>query len=319
MRSVLALASVATFAGLAAAQTATATGYGRFPCTLVNGDGSFSPNQALCADDVLIAPGADSTDAGVGQGDRVSPTNSQCVQELESGAYFCGIAGATCTTAANCDNGPCTNGVCQGGFSQQCAGDDTLCSGFLYCLASDLTVVGNTCGGVGAFCQDAVSVDPSFTAAQAQPIFNQFCTTGYCNGGTGNCDNYVALGGDCSIDPDFGCGPNAYCDQTNPLANVCRANAVASGRARARRNELHRRNLCPASHSACAVQGGSGFECIDTTSNLEQCGACASQGGVDCTQIPGVSSVGCVAGVCEIWSCESGFEWNASTNACESA
>ncbi|GAA6041805.1 hypothetical protein JCM8097_007169 [Rhodosporidiobolus ruineniae] len=315
MRSVLALASVATFAGLAAAQTATATGYGRFPCTLVNGDGSFSPNQALCADDALIAPGADSADA-VTQGDRVSPTGSVCTLETESGAYFCGIAGATCTTSDNCDNGPCTNGVCQGGFSQACASTDTLCSGFLYCLSSDFTTTtDNTCGAVGAFCQDYAAADPSLTVAEAQPIFNQFCSTGYCNSQLGNCQAITAVGAACTSDPDFECGANAFCN----TAGVCQANAVPSGRARARRNELHRRNLCPASHSACAVQGGSGFECIDTTSNLEQCGACASQGGVDCTQLPGVSSVGCVAGVCEIWSCESGFEWNASTNACESA
>lgn len=37
--------------------------------------------------------------------------NPQCAQELESGAYFCGIAGATCTTNSNCDGGPCVDGI----------------------------------------------------------------------------------------------------------------------------------------------------------------------------------------------------------------
>jgi hypothetical protein len=51
-------------------------------------------------------------------------------------------------------------------------------------------------------------------------------------------------------------------------------------------------------------------------SNIEQCGACASEGGVDCTQIEGVAAVGCVAGVCEIWSCEDGFTYDAAKGAC---
>ncbi|GAA6027808.1 hypothetical protein JCM8097_001728 [Rhodosporidiobolus ruineniae] len=310
MRTTFALASLASLASLAAAQT----GYGRFACTLVNGDGTFSANQALCADDQLIPPGANTAAPGVDQGDRIAPTGSQCVAEAETGAFFCGIAGATCTTSANCDNGPCVAGICQGGFGQGCAGADTNCAGFLYCLSGDLTTTtANTCGAVGAFCQDAASVDPAFTAAQAQPIFNQFCSTGYCNAGTGNCDNFVALGGSCLVDPEFGCGPAAFC---NP-AGVCQALAAPSGRARARRNEgLHRRNLCPASHSACSVSGGKGFECIDTQSNLEQCGACASSGGMDCTQIPNAESVGCVAGRCEIWSCAADHTFDSEANAC---
>ncbi|KAI5477850.1 hypothetical protein MNV49_005835 [Pseudohyphozyma bogoriensis] len=50
--------------------------------------------------------------------------------------------------------------------------------------------------------------------------------------------------------------------------------------------------------------------------NLEQCGGCAADGGVDCTAIPGVESVGCVDGVCEIWSCAEGFSWDGKTAEC---
>lgn len=42
------------------------------------------------------------------------------------------------------------------------------------------------------------------------------------------------------------------------------------------------------------------YECIDTQSELESCGGCASSGeGVDCTTLPGVKSVTCRAGQCE--------------------
>ncbi|GAA5901808.1 hypothetical protein JCM6882_008679 [Rhodosporidiobolus microsporus] len=312
LRSVLALSALA---GAVVAQT----GYGRFPCTIVNGDGTFSADQTQCANDNLIAPGADTADA-VNQGDFPNPVDSQCVIETESGAYFCGIAGAECATDDNCDNGVCgADGTCQGGFTQDCGGVDTNCLGFLYCLTGDFTeTTANTCGAEGAFCQDYAAADGSLTVAEAQPFFNQFCASGYCNSISANCDTLVALGEDCSADPDFICGSNARCDtETNPDAPVCVALPVASGGARARRNLHAKRNLCPASHEACSVPGVKGFECIDVTSNLEQCGACASAGGVDCTALPGVESVGCVAGTCEIWACAEGFSWDQASQSCQ--
>ncbi|GAA5863610.1 hypothetical protein JCM8547_003665 [Rhodosporidiobolus lusitaniae] len=302
-RSVAVLISLA---GLAAAQT----GYGRFPCTIVNGDNTFSPDPSQCLAEFLVAPGADTSGALI-QGDRPTPVNPVCQQDTASGAYFCGIAGAACTSNSNCDNGLCIAGQCQGGFSQACDNTDTNCLGYLYCLAGDFSVASNTCGGLGAFCQDPVAVDPTFDGIQAQPIYNQFCGSGYCNAGTGLCDTLVAVGGDCTLDPQFACGPNAFCNNQN----VCVANPTtqpsAGARARSRRAEhFGKRSLCPATHNACSVEGQKGFECVDVTSNIEQCGACASQGGVDCTAIEGAESVGCVAGVCEIWACSEGFEWN---------
>ncbi|GAA5901879.1 hypothetical protein JCM6882_008698 [Rhodosporidiobolus microsporus] len=312
MRSVLALVSLASIASFAAAQT----GYGRFPCTLVNGDGTFSADQSQCANDALIAPGANDPESDA-QGDGVNPVDAECVIESESGAYFCGIAGAACQTDDNCDNGVCgADGTCQGGFTQDCSGTDSNCLGYLYCLSGDYsTTPEDTCGAIGAFCQDYAAVsDPTDTTGN-QPIFNQFCSSGYCNAGTASCDTYVPLGGDCTIDQLFGCGPLARCDTSGAIP-TCVALPVASGGARARRNLHAKRNLCPASHEACSVPGAKGFECIDVTSNLEQCGACASAGGVDCTALPGVESVGCVAGTCEIWSCAEGFEWDAASSTC---
>ncbi|GAA6027301.1 hypothetical protein JCM8097_002573 [Rhodosporidiobolus ruineniae] len=203
---------VAALAATAISLVSAQTGYGRFPCTIVNGDGSYSPDQTQCADGALMAPRADDPGADV-QGDRASPTGAICQLEQESGAYFCGIAGAACTTDANCDNGVCSNGVCQGGFMQGCAGMDQYCNGFLYCVdASFEPTASNTCGGFGAFCQDHAAVDPSLSVDEAQPVFNQFCSTGYCNSQSGNCDYIAQIGEDCSSDPSFKCGSDAICD-----------------------------------------------------------------------------------------------------------
>ncbi|GAA6014196.1 hypothetical protein JCM10207_006129 [Rhodosporidiobolus poonsookiae] len=306
LRSVVALSALA---GLAAAQT----GYGRFPCTIVNGDGTFSADQTQCSN--LVAPGSGTgTPAVDAQGDLPVPVGATCQIETESGAYFCGIAGAACTSNDQCDNGLCTAGQCQGGFTQTCGNSDANCLGFLYCQTPDFTQsTSNTCGGIGAFCQDYTQGDASLTDAQNFAIFNQFCGSGYCNYGLGACGVQATEGGDCSTDPDFGCADGLTCN----ASFVCEAGPTPSGaRARARRATHAKRNLCPADHSACAVPNGKGFECIDTASNLEQCGACASAGGVDCTALPGVESVGCVAGTCEIWSCAEGHSYDAEAAAC---
>ncbi|GAA6008257.1 hypothetical protein JCM10207_000056 [Rhodosporidiobolus poonsookiae] len=308
MRAAFTLASLASLAGLAAAQG----GYGRFPCTVVNGDGTFSGDQSQCSG--LVAPGSGEGVAGTdSQGDIAPPTGAVCTMETESGAYFCGIAGAACSTNAQCDNGHCVDGSCQGGFGQSCSNSDTNCLGFLYCQTPDFSQSSSdTCGGQGAFCQDYTQGDSSLTNAQNYAVFNQFCASGYCSFLGGACSTHVALGGDCSGDPDFACADGLTCN----ASFVCETAAVPSGaRTRARRD--HRRSLCPANHSACAVEGArKGFECIDVTSNLEQCGACASAGGVDCTALPGVESVGCIQGQCEIWSCATGYTWDAESQSC---
>ncbi|GAA6058790.1 hypothetical protein JCM10212_001906 [Sporobolomyces blumeae] len=318
MRSVIAAASLLSLASIAAAQS----GYGRFPCTVVNGDGTFSPQQSQCTN--LVNPGSNEEGTG-NQGDRTTPINPVCAKETETGAYFCGIAGATCTSSDNCDNGPCVGGICQGGFGQACAGDDNNCSGFLYCQSGDFTTTASdSCGSIGSFCQDTTQGSMDFTDAQNYAIYNMFCSSGYCNYGTGNCDVHAtAVGADCSSDPEFACtttstGQALTCDQTT---FTCQLAAVPSGRARTRRNAdaaLFKRNVCPSSHTACPIEGQKGFECIDTSSNLEQCGSCASSGGVDCTSLPNVEAVGCVAGVCEIWSCAEGASWSSETQSCVS-
>ncbi|GAA5915955.1 uncharacterized protein JCM6883_001064 [Sporobolomyces salmoneus] len=317
MRSTFAAVSVLSLASVALAQSATPSGYGRFPCTIVNGDNTFSPDQSQCASDLLVNPGADDNNTG-NQGDRTNPVDPECVQELESGAYFCGIAGATCTSDANCDNGVCTDGICQGGFTQECGSTDTNCSGFLYCLSNEFsTTPTDTCGGFNAYCQDPTQGNVDFTNAENYAIFNQYCESGYCNFNSAACDVHATnVGDDCSTDPEFRCtqtaqGDQLVCDQTT---FTCALASSPSGRARARRN-LSNRNLCPsANEEACSVAGG--FECIDTSSSLENCGGCANAGGVDCSAIEGVSSSSCNMGTCEIWACADGYTWDASAETC---
>lgn len=316
MRVVLVTASLVSFAGIASAAVPTVIGYGRFPCTIVNGDGTYSPDPSQCLNANLVAPGAD-TDGTGAQGDGVTPVDPVCSQQLETSGYYCGIAGAACTSDSGCDNGLCVGGTCQGGFTQACAGNDENCLGFLYCLSGDFTTTpSDTCGGVGAFCQDYTQGDPSFTDADNYAIFNQFCATGYCNFNTGNCDNHgTTIGADCSSDPSF------FCTQTSarqPLAcdaitQTCQPSGpVPSARARSRRAEIARRSLCSPGHHACSVGGSLGFECMDLNSNLENCGAC----GMDCTSLPGVNAIGCEMGVCTTWSCMDSHRWDADAEAC---
>ncbi|GAA5876553.1 hypothetical protein JCM16303_003577 [Sporobolomyces ruberrimus] len=313
MRSTLAIASLLSLSTFAVAQN-----YGRFPCTIVNGDDTFSPDQSQCANDALVAPGSG---GGGTQGDAPNPVNPVCTQDSATGAYYCGISGAPCSDSTQCDNGVCTGGVCTGGPGTPCDGDDTVCSGFLYCTDPDFgTTTSDTCGGIGSYCQDPTqAMNGADGSPQLSATFSQFCASGYCNLGTAQCDTHgTAVGADCSADPDFYCtetstGQALSCDASTL---TCVVAAVPSGRARARRNLNLTKNLCAAGHQSCAVAGSSSFECIDTTSSLEQCGGCASQGGVDCTALPGVESVGCSAGVCEVYSCSEGFRWSAQADAC---
>ncbi|WVW82470.1 hypothetical protein I302_104481 [Kwoniella bestiolae CBS 10118] len=50
------------------------------------------------------------------------------------------------------------------------------------------------------------------------------------------------------------------------------------------------------------------YECISPKEDLYSCGGCATLGtGQDCTAIPGVLSVSCAIGQCNVHSCKAGF------------
>ncbi len=86
------------------------------------------------------------------------------------------------------------------------------------------------------------------------------------------------------------CGTNGNAGCIAP-GQIC-----PSGRTR-RRSEIR---ACPAELSICAVPGAKkysdAFECVDTRSDLESCGACAfplpgGRRGEDCTAVEGVAGV----------------------------
>ncbi|KNZ45315.1 hypothetical protein VP01_826g5 [Puccinia sorghi] len=56
---------------------------------------------------------------------------------------------------------------------------------------------------------------------------------------------------------------------------------------------------CPRSLSACSINQGTAWECLDLQEELTSCGRC----GNDCLSLSYVANVGCQAGVCKIFSC----------------
>ncbi|TNY18036.1 antifreeze glycopeptide AFGP poly protein [Rhodotorula diobovata] len=321
--SSLSLASLASVA-LAGSIGNIPGGYGRFPCSQLDGQGKVIADPNQCLEAYLLPPGQ-GDDSGL-QGDGLTPVNPECVRAGADGGFYCGISGAQCETNDNCDNGVCNDGVCGGGPSSTCE-QDSDCLGYLYCTSPGNEYVG-TCGGTGTYCQDPYPGDEDGTAADNFDVYSQYCSTGFCSLAAGGlCVDYVTeVGGDCSQDPDYSCGSDAEsgasleCDLETLK---CKVHHEPTGyRARARRAAalgkaaLFKRRACPLSHTACAIGGAKGFECIDTSTNIEQCGACALEGGVDCTALPGVEAVGCSAGVCEIWSCANGHKYNSATATC---
>lgn len=143
-------------------------------------------DQSMCADSALVNPDPTGAYLGMYRGSNPNPTNSQCVQEPETGGYYCGIAGAACSSVTNCDNGVCVDGKCQGGLGYDCAGaqgrgDDSNCLGFLYCTSLTLQTASNRCGGEGAFCQDWSALDlAGQNATLVNEITGNFCESGAC-------------------------------------------------------------------------------------------------------------------------------------------
>ena len=143
------------------------------------------------------------------------------------------------------------------------------------------------------------------------------CVSQYCDLKTKNCAEQPGIGDPCDPDiGDFACSSGECTEGDRPNDYTCQPtpSGVPQDRAR-RRRALH---LCPSNTKACKLQGTRmGFECVDIMTNLEQCGGCDYEAGsVDCTTLPGVESVGCVDGQCEIYGCADGFKLDAVTGEC---
>ncbi|KAI0094484.1 hypothetical protein BDY19DRAFT_912957 [Irpex rosettiformis] len=115
--------------------------------------------------------------------------------------------------------------------------------------------------------------------------------------------------------------PNKVCNGVCGLFKVC-----PSGKPKKRELDAdEQRSLCPTGHSACGVYGFNSpdaWECVDTKSDLESCGGCTvGYGrnpaiGVDCTAIPAVMDVSCIAGTCAVQRCQPGFVVSANGAYC---
>ncbi|GAA5990024.1 hypothetical protein JCM10908_002425, partial [Rhodotorula pacifica] len=256
----------------------TVSGYGNYDCTIVNADGSLSPTEARPADLGLAT----------------------CVRDQFNHGYFCGTAGAVCRLDGSTDK-------CDGGYCQQAREETGICSGGYGalpeagygCLGSlKPDPASGRCGVGGSPCGTLIERGGQLV----EEAYNPNCLSGLCDSTTLTCvDSPVAA--DPPIDPVYP-RPAVPPSDSAPALTYQKA---APPLARRARNRPVLPSLCPSGLTLCQLGGGAGYECIDTDLNLEQCGACASDGGVDCTTLPGVAAVGCIKGYCRVWACEPGW------------
>ncbi|RSH82047.1 uncharacterized protein EHS24_008251 [Apiotrichum porosum] len=132
----------------------------------------------------------------------------------------------------------------------------------------------------------------------------------------------------CFCDNNPAVGATANCGYTTYFLFSHPPGAVASALPR-RSKQLVIGNddtYCPIGYAACQIASdpAMGFECLETSTELESCGGCRfgshSDGnhsapvGIDCTSIPGVSSTGvtCKGGLCVTKRCHRGFHLSRS-------
>ncbi|KZT02867.1 uncharacterized protein LAESUDRAFT_393558 [Laetiporus sulphureus 93-53] len=113
------------------------------------------------------------------------------------------------------------------------------------------------------------------------------------------------------------------CDLPSTVCNgICGSFPNGCGSQSASRRK--RAPTCASGLTACGVPGGSrgkGYECLDTTSELESCGGCVVSSpfstpanaplGRDCSAIPHVSSVLCAQSKCVVSACDTGYTADA--------
>ncbi|KAI5474281.1 priA protein [Pseudohyphozyma bogoriensis] len=212
--------------------------------------------------------------------------NATCTPDpINPTVSYCGYANSPCSNDAECDYGSCgSNGICQGYLGYPCPNGNTDCQAFFFCGTD------GTCGGVGAACANGDSSSPI-------PTPDNQCVSNSCDTTTKTCDAPptagMATGSGCNVDDV--CSGTCLNSTTSLGGYLCTVKAaVPSGRFRSKRAAALD---CPEDHTACLVGSGltDAYECVDTSSNLEQCGGCVGTEdgtGTDCTSIPGAESQG---------------------------
>ncbi|GAA5977086.1 hypothetical protein JCM10908_004851 [Rhodotorula pacifica] len=321
---------------------ATSTGAGLF-C-----DGSVCQLQVTavggsCASNAIAACGTSTTDGPL----YCSQPSNLCQAKLSSGGDCSSNPSAACLDPLYCTSNThiCTSKVnTNGGFCDldpyaQCGFDSSLVGlGFPRNGGLAPSIVVASDGNQHCFCTantvPAANAAPfgSFSlAAGAACTSDPFCGYAsdgaklYCAKQTHTCQQHVTtVGGRCDYDRLGACGVTTdgsrtqlYPSTSNGACTcVLQANVIVAPSARARARSRRAVSVCPDAQTACSVGLSAGYECIDTESNLEQCGGCINDGGVDCTALVGVAAVGCVAGRCEVWACEDGFAFEPVSEQC---
>ncbi|KAH9975017.1 hypothetical protein BGW80DRAFT_1225325 [Lactifluus volemus] len=115
----------------------------------------------------------------------------------------------------------------------------------------------------------------------------------------------------------------------NPETCACKGDSVICNGQSAKKKRWVGSGICAEmgpEWAACGVFGGAAraWECINTARDLESCGGCMlpltpyTPIGRDCTSLPGVADVACMAGECVVQRCLPGYSVARDGNHCVS-
>ncbi|MBK6536055.1 MAG: hypothetical protein IPF99_42940 [Deltaproteobacteria bacterium] len=284
--------------------------------------GPADTGPSRCAQDSDCAgnPGGPACDVASGRCVTCTPASDRC----PAGQY---CVGATNACAPGCrDDASCMGASSDGGAtgSRRC---DTTTRACVECIAdehcpSGTLCVGNLCvAGCNAgracpasqTCCSGACIDAQTNTAHCGAC-DQRCAVAnaspLCRNGTCTVATCVAPFGDCDTSPSNGCEidtsrDTAHCGGCG-MACAARPNTVASCAAGACAY------ACAMGFADCDGDATNGCE-VDTRASASHCGAC----GARCA--PANATAACVAGVCTVGSCATGFgdcDGNA-TNGCE--
>ncbi|SCZ92484.1 BZ3500_MvSof-1268-A1-R1_Chr5-2g07902 [Microbotryum saponariae] len=233
---------------------------------------------------------------------------AKCVPDpLNPSVSYCGYARAGCRKDADCDYGTCgKSGTCQGFLGDPCPNGNSDCQAFFFCGTDGL------CGGQGAACANG---DPTYPIPSPNlQCMSQRCVNKMCNAVR---RQGVGIGGACVKNSACESG---YCSETTLLCACFPTSGIQCSSTKAKRSyDSDSSDLCAQGQTACPTPFAGDLvpDCVDTSSDLENCGGCTTKGqGQDCTSIRGASSVECQSGRCVVLSCDAGLHVNLSGTGC---